>query len=420
MSLPRTAWLVCALVMAPAQVQVHAEEPGRGLSRMAGAMASQSVETRFVTVGSRVDLAINGAAVVKGDRLDIYQANDRAGDTTMEMVGQLIVTSPSGTDPAGEVTLAYKEIYPTAYVSLTLPESLHLNPYLPFMQTMADTYLDNPILKKLRVAVVDVVDVHGNITGAGESIFADVRRFVCARAQFDCVDARTLASALGKYGVYTSANIDRETRGKMLANLKCDIVVTGIYRRVDNGLELILLAQSTHPADKRRQVWRKLLFPRESGPGGSSIEDRVTVRYRRIPKGHLKISLSQRDTIDGMKAEYFHYEDFRSLVKKTEATGARLEAARFFADVDGRRHLLRADGLLFNEPVSAGKHRVVIGYYPESTAKTSMERSRMETVRKVMDLYVGEHEIVSVVVCGTIEKGFGLIAADIDFIRDPS
>ncbi len=422
MSRAKTAWLVCALVMAAPLG--HAEEPGRELFRMAGVMSHRSFETRFVTIGSRVDLAINGAAVVKGDRLDIYQAdggeNDSGDNIAMEMVGRLIVTSSSRSDPAGEVTLAYREIYPTAYVSLTLPASLHINPYLPFMQTMADTYLDNPILEKLRVAVVDVVDVHGNITVAGESMFADVRKFICARAQFDCVDARTLASAMAEYGVYTSANIDREIKGKMLANLKCDIVVTGLYRRVDNGLELVLLAQPTHPIGKRGQAWRKFFFPREHGAGDSPAIDRVTVHYRRIPKGHLKISLSHRDTIDGMRAEYFHYEDFRQLVKKTKTTGARIEAARFFAEVDGQRHLLRADGVFFDEPVSAGSHRVVVGYYPDSTARTAMERSRTEAVRKVVDLYVGKDETVSVDVCGMVEKGFGLIAVDIHTMRDPA
>jgi len=103
------------------------------------------------------------------------------------------VTSRSGEATTGELSRMTREIFGPAYLKFELGEEEQLNRYLPFIQNIGDTFLPPTAEGKLTVAPLDVVNRFGDRTSGGDIIFADFRKHICARAQFECVDGEKIA-----------------------------------------------------------------------------------------------------------------------------------------------------------------------------------------------------------------------------------
>lgn len=386
----------------------------RLLSDMAGKIVHKPALGEFISIGDEVELSFDPKLIVKGDRLGVYikaGTKDNKGAPLMRRIGWLIVLSNSGEKPVGKLISASQEIMGQAYLGHSLSGKNELNEYIPFLQNVADSYLNDPERERLRVALVDVVNPYGDRTLAGDAVFEDLRRYICQRPQFICVKREKLAERLWTQSVKTSRNIDNLVEQDIYARLGAKLIITGHLRYWGGEMDLILRARSTNPESLPRQMWRRFKLTIENPKITPASFNVITVPYKKMERGALRIALRSVGSVEGMRAKRFFYKNLSESYGLSVSDNGAVEAGDFFVRLDGREYPLDMGGMFFNGPIVAGAHHVTIGYYPIVT--TGAKRKALKKpIQGTMEISVGAGELLNLDVIGKIENGYAVLVAD--------
>ncbi|MGK7345791.1 MAG: hypothetical protein ACNS63_08275 [Candidatus Nitrospinota bacterium M3_3B_026] len=392
--------------------------PALAETEFAGDIAPRD-EGRFMTVGDAAALDIDPAVIVKGDRLMVYTkakpgARGRNGGRGLIPAGELVVTSASSEAPTGRLAAASREILDGARLAFVLDRDEQVNIFLPFLQSMADTFLGDPGGGPLRVVPLDMTDPYGDRTRATDAVFEKLEKHLCLRPQFDCSGSAGLSEELFRIGVNTSRSLDDAALERLGGRLGADVFVMGRMRVEEDGaLDLVLAARNAGQKNKTRQVWRRFrLFPGAVGLQAESL-DEITVRHRERKTGRLRLALSRVDSVEGMRAEYFSYMDAESLARSAGARVEDIHASGFYARLNGAYLRMSPDGVFLDGPVPAGTARVTFGYYPTVEKDGGIEERALRPFEKTMKINVAEGGETTVGLVGKIEGRYAVIVADV-------
>lgn len=379
--------------------------------KFVGTALAPDGRSRFISPGSPVFLDIEPKIIVKGDALDVYSGSSFALNihSNPAKAGRIIVTSGTGEPPRGEVVWASKEIIDKAPLSFSLDEKEQINVFLPFLQSLADTFLEKPLAHALRVAPIDIVDPYGDRTSSTDAAFIKLARHLCARSQFQCVDTARIENEMKKIGVSTSRGIDKDAAGRFRSALGADVIVSGRMKKSGGKTDLILIARNLK---KPELMWRRFEFNHgELGLDGNRMEE-VTVSYKEKRRGALKIRLMEVNTVEGMKADFFHYTEAKELFDRNDHRGI-AGAGDFFMELDGQPVDISGDGFLYDSVISAGRHGVIFGFYPYVLANGISYMKSGQPVKKEMEIFVEAGAAMTLTLVGKVESGFAIIAGDI-------
>lgn len=393
--------------------------PAPAGTEFAGDVAQRG-EGRFMTVGDSAALDVDPAVIVKGDRLMVYTevkpgaGRSEDGGNRLVPAGELVVTSASNEEPRGRLAAASREILGGARLAFVLDREDQVNIFLPFLQSMADTFLEDPAGAPLRTVPLDVTDPYGDRTLATDAVLEKLERSVCARPQFDCSGRAGLSEELFRMGASTSRGLSGAALERLAGRLGADVFVMGRMRVEEDGrLDIVLAAISAGRRGGARQVWRRFrLLPGAAGLSSPPPGD-VTVRSRERRPGRLRLALSRVDRVEGMVAEYFSYRDVEGLAKEAGARVEDVYASGFYARVNGVPMAMGPDGVFHDGPFPVGVARVTFGYYPTVEKDGGAEERALRPFEKTMKINVAEGEKTVVGLVGKIEGRYAVIVGDV-------
>jgi len=399
--------LALLFVPAGASIAQQTENParGQGVGRVGENLSKKSKS--MVALDDELSLEIAPAIIAKGDRLKIVP---KTGDANA--LGWLIVTSATSEPPRGKVRGASREIPADSQLEFVLADDEQVNVFLPFIQSMANAFLDNPLKGPLRVAVIDFVNPYGERTQAGDVMLETLARRVCGRPQFECVKREKIVEEMWRLHIPTSRGLDVHTLRAMKKELGAAVIVTGHLRPKDMAtVEYILKATSLDGPD---EVWRKFEAPLETLGITETQLGRVTVKYAAVSPGLLKFRVANSPKLDGMMADFIGSSDLGGWLTGHEGDGGVVaEPSRHFVIVDGESLVMNPDGNFRERPVAAGERRVKIGYYPHATGSGAPSAKASAPVEKSFDIHVEPGETVEIVILSGITGTRGIIAADL-------
>lgn len=402
-------------VPAGASIAQQAENPARswGIGRVGENLSIKS--KIMIALDDDLSLEIDPAIIAKGDRLKIVPKTGGAN-----ALGWLIVTSGDGEPPRGKVRWAAREIPADSLLEFVLADDDQVNVFLPFIQSMANAFLDNPLKGPLRVAVIDFVNPYGERTEAGDIMLETLSRRVCGRPQFECVKRDKIVEEMWRLRIPTSRGLDVHSVKALKKTLGAAVIVTGHLRPSNKGMaEFILRATSMNESERDGEVWRKFEAPLETLGITDTALGRVTVKYADVPPGLLKFRVANSPKLDGMMADFIGSADLGGWMTGHEGDGGVVaEPSRHFVIVDGESLVMNPDGNFHERPVASGKRRVKIGYYPHATGSGAPSARPVPPVEKNFDILVEPGETVEITILSGITGTRGVIAADLRRARE--
>lgn len=413
MTIARLATLfLLALLLVPAGAsiaqQVENQPRSCGVGRVGENLSKKNKS--MVALDDDLSLEIDPAIIAKGDRLKIVP---KTGDSNA--LGWLVVTSGGGEPPRGKVRGASREIPADSHLEFVLADDEQVNVFLPFIQSMANAFLNNPLKGSLRVAVIDFVNPYGERTEAGDIMLETLLRRVCGRSQFECVKREKMVEEMWRLRVPTSRGLDAHSLQVLKKTLGAAVIVTGHLRPSGRGMvEFILRAISTDEPERDGEVWRKFEAPLETLGITDAMLGRVTVKYTDVSPGLLKFRISRSPNLDGMMADHIGSADLGGWMAGHDGDGGIVaEPARHFVTVDGESLVMNPDGAFRERPVAAGERRVKIGYYPHAAGVGPSLAKPATPVEKSFDILVEPGETVEITILSGIAGTCGVIAADL-------
>lgn len=393
-------------IPAGASTAQQAENPARrdGVGQIAKNLSGK----KMISFDDDLSLDVDPAIIAKGDRLKIVPKTGASNG-----LGWLVVTSRNGEPPRGKVRGAAREIPEDSYLEFVLADDRQVNIFLPFIQSLADTFIADPLKGPLRVAVIDVVNPYGERTEAGDIMFEKLSRHICGRPQFECAKREKIVEEMWRLRIPTSRGIGGNAEKALKKALGGAVIVTGHLRLSDPGVaEFILRARTLDGPERDGEVWRKFEAPPEIlGITGATF-GRVTVKFMDVPPGLLRFRLADSPELDGMMADYVGSADLGGLITGHDG-GVVAEPSGHFVFVDGESLVMAPDGRFREQPVAAGERRVRIGYYPQATGSGASSARASASVEKSFDIHVEPGETVEITILGGITGTRGVIAADL-------
>lgn len=397
--------LAFLLVSAGVSIAQQAQNPARspGVGRVGENLSKKNKS--MIALEDDLSLEIDPAVIAKGDRLKFIPKTGGAN-----ALGWLVVTSGDSEPARGKVRGAAREIPADSLLEFVLADDDQANIFLPFIQSMANAFLSDPLKGPLRVAVIDFVNPYGERTQAGDIMYEALLRRVCGRPQFECVNREKIVEEMWRSHVPTSRGLDAHSLRAMKKALGAGVILTGHLRPKDMGTaEFILRAV---PVDGPDEVWRKFEAPLETLGITVAALGRVTVKYADVSPGLLKFRVANSPKLDGMMADFIGSSDLAGWMTGHEGDGGVVaEPSRHFVIVDGESLAMNPDGNFRERPVAAGKRRVKIGYYLHATGAPSARPPA--PVEKSFDITVEPGETVEINILSGIAGTRGIIAADL-------
>lgn len=362
----------------------------------------------FASMEDEVALAIDPSLIVKGDVLGLY--NSKHPDA--KLIGHVLVMSNSDENQRGKLINTSREIFGETFIGFELPKKTELNRFVPYLQSLADLYLASPGQAPLNVALIDVVNRYGDKTEGGDILLKKIRSSVCSRPQFSCAPQAKLTEYLWSEGVVTSRNIDRKIERGLRKRLGIEVIITGHIKETDSGIDLILMATHTDTGYKPRAMWRRFAFSYDKLEFSPSSLASVTTSFRKRSMGKLAIRRIKVKSVDGMKVEYFSYENLIDWIDTADGKNDSVMAGDFFVRVDGHAYPMDMNGVFYNDKITAGKHRVTFGYYP-AILKNGRTLTRAKVpLQKNIEIALSEGEALNLDVIGKIEGSYGILIGD--------
>jgi hypothetical protein len=402
-----------ALLFVPAEVSIaqKAENPAwrTGVGR-AGENLSKKNKS-LIALEDDLSLEIDPAIIAKGDRLKIVP---KTGEPNA--LGWIVVTSGDGEPPHGRVRGAMREIPADSQLELVLADDEQVNVFLPFIKSLASSFLHDPLKGPLRLAVIDVVNPYGERTEAGDILFETLWRHICGRSQFECVKREKIVEEMWRLRVPTSRGLSVQSEKALSKALGDAVMVTGHLRLPETGeAEFVARARAPEGAKREGDVWRKFVAPAEVFGITKTAFERVTVKYTDVPSGLLRFRLASSPELDGMMADHIGSSDLGVWMVGNNGDGVVVaEPSRHFVFVDGESLVMNPDGNFRECPVAAGERRVRIGYYPQATGSGASLARPSKPVEKSFEIHVNPGETVEINILGGITGTHGVIAADLN------
>ncbi|MBI4664936.1 MAG: hypothetical protein HY751_00855 [Nitrospinae bacterium] len=364
---------------------------------------------KFISLEDTLALEINTGAIVKGDKLWLLTRSPEngSGHASYTRAGALVVTSNSHEPPMGRVKSAGHEMDGEVYLDFTIPEAQQLNPFLPFLQSLADNLVVNHPSGPVKVAVVDVVNQYGERTAGGDHLAESLRRYVCGRPQFSCANPADIAVGLSQNKVSTSSWLGDHGAMLMLKTLNATALISGHARMETGMIDLALQAVFISDGEAPGRMWRRFTFtPAELGVTPEDFE-KVTATNHPVPAGALKICVKETAILEGAKAEFIEYAPVDRF------SGRRIPAiADFYASLDGEPLRIDfANGCFFDGVIASGEHEIKFGFRASGDMGGFVEKDFKTTIS------AGETEQIHLM--GGMQNGVAVIAADIDRQRTP-
>jgi len=396
--------VLCAAAAGPAGAG-----EARLVSAMAGALSVGGANARFISPGAETALSIDPGVVVKGDRLDIYLPKHGDHPAMAERVGRLVVVSNSGAAPTGKIVELSREIDGPSYVAFSRPGAM-VNPYLPFLQSVADTYLDDPTFRALTVALIDMTGPRGHRTKGADVALGELRKAMCARSQFRCVDGAKLAAALNGLGAAVSRNLDDGGERALRNRLGINVIVTGHYRLAAGGVDLVLAARSTAPGATPARVWRRFAFSYEQLGADAAAFDTVSVRYEPAPRARLRARAASVATVEGLGAHWVHAGRLPRALLGHEPAMGKVSPGEYFMSAGSESTPLSTGGEQAQVSVPAGRRAVTFGYYLTRLDNGARMRINNMPILTTIHLDLATGKELAFEVIGSVERGHGIIA----------
>lgn len=392
-------------VSATASTARQAENPAQ--LNGAGRIAKNLSGKKMISFDDDLSLDIDPAVIAKGDRLKIIPKTGGPSG-----LGWLVVTSRNGEPPRGRVRGAAREIPADSLLEFALADDEQINVFLPFIQSLAGAFIDDPLKGRLRVAVMDVVNPYGERTQAGDIMLETLSRHICGRPQFECVKRGNIVEEMWRLRVPTSRGIGGATEKALKKAIGDAVIVTGHLRLTDTGVAEFILRASTLDGPGRGEVWRKFEARPETLGVSEAAFGRVTVKFTDVAPGLLRFHLADSPELDGMTADYIESSDLGGWITGPGGDVAATPAGHFVF-VDGESLVMTPDGRFREQPVAAGERRVRIGYYPQALGSGVSPARSNTPVEKSFDIHVDPGETVEITILGGITGTCGVIAADL-------
>lgn len=331
---------------------------------------------KMIALDDELSLDINVGLIAKGDRLKIVP---KTGASTA--LGWIVVTSDGAESPRGRVRGASREIPADSLLEFSLPDKEQVNLFLPFIRTLADSFIDDPLKGPLHVALIDVINPTGDRTEAGDKLFDIISRHICGRPQFECVKRQKIVEELWRLRVPTSRGLDDATERELKTAIGPAIIVTG-HLLISDSRTASLILQARNPENPTRDggIWRRFDMPAETLGVDTESFKRVTAGFTEARRGLLRFKIETPAELDGLRVDHIGTADLGEWIAGQD-TGYVAEPSEHFVFVDGESLAMNPDGRFRDKPVAAGIRRVKIGYYP-SVANPGQSGSKHGTAGK--------------------------------------
>ncbi|VAX16651.1 hypothetical protein MNBD_NITROSPINAE01-1327 [hydrothermal vent metagenome] len=389
-------------------------EPANNNAQVIGAINIPAKGLTLLSPGDMVTMDIDPNLIAKGDMLNIYEKTDEG----LHPAGEVVITSGSGEPVSGRLLTAGREFSGKALVGFYLDPNMQMNWAVPFIKTVTDTFLGNPGLERINVAVIDVINEFGNRTLAGAKLGKEIRSYICARQQFYCANKNVVEKILWRNNAQTSRGINRNVKRALKKELGVDLIITGHLRGLKGKtLDVALLATPVSGASEKLPVWTRFSFSYSERGITKETLHAITAVFNEPQKSRFTARLVNVKKIEGMTAEYVAYRDFKELVERESA--GMVVAGEFFLSIDGTSHALSADGLFFDGPVHAGMHQINIGYYPVIIKNGVRIVQKKTPVERSFKIVTSEGENFNLDIMGQIKEGYAVLAGDTYVLKKP-
>jgi hypothetical protein len=400
--------LFLGLLFVPATASTAQQAQNQARRNGVGQIAKNLSDKKMISFDDDLLLDIGPAIIARGDRLKIVP--ETAGSNAM---GWLVVTSRDGEPARGKVRGAAREIPADSYLEFVLADDEQVNVFLPFIKSLADAFIDDPLSGPLRVAVIDVINPYGERTQAGDAMFETLSRHICGRPQFECVKREKIVEEMWRLRIPTSRGIGANAEKALKKALGAAVILTGHLRLSDAGVaEFILLARTLDGPELGGDVWRKFEAPPEIFGITGAAFGHVTVKFTDVPPGLLRFRVADSPELDGMMADHVGSAELGGWITGHDGDVA-AEPSGHFVFVDGESLVMAPDGRFREQPVAAGERRVRIGYYPQAVGSGVSPARPNTPVEKSFDIHVEPGETVEITILGGITGTRGVIAADL-------
>lgn len=413
--------------------EANAAGPGamKGIGRMQGVIEAGEKNAVFLTLGDRVKVKLNEPeAVIPGDRMDIYESTktgmvDDHGDELLAWAGRLVITSVDDGMVMGSLETANKEIFAGSYLIHTLSDEQRQSRYFSLMRMMATSMAD-PARDFITVALLDVTDGNGDETRISEAAYLQLREALCGRPQFHCVGRAVLREMMGEYDVSTGASAGMLVRGKAAARFNADWFVTGQLAYVDtlNGETRgkansppLLLTVTAYDLRNANKIYTST-YPRAAGDYNiaNGNPDDVLAAYRATRHTYFKLMVddgvipSDRRVDNLFLVPLDEYVDMEYRRHLGSGSNGRVVMGNIEISLDGKPLQRRADGMYYDNIISAGVHVLRVSAAPSLVGRGQPPIGKR--LEKSVELVIApDAALMSQVVVGVV-GGQGLIAVD--------
>jgi len=339
----------------------------------------------LLSTGDNVLLDIDPDAVIPGDRLAIYEPveshkenlyeEDEAG-RPYRLSGTLVVTRIDKSRVYGQITGVKREILPDGRLMFELSPEIQNSRYFGFLKKVAMAKLKDPANEFIKTGLIDATDGNGNVTAFSQSVFRDLKKSVCARRQFKCVDSDRIRTFLARYGITTSASIGPFIRKKLFEKFEMDQLFTSEV--AVNGDEAAIYLTSWDLKNELKTPEAVIKASVEDFTATGDNPEQILTPFRKIEYGHLKITVNRSVYIKGRRVEHLYMEklDEHIFTQYKKDLSANLSDDVAFGNVTvsiGNRLFTEQDGaVIFDDIIRAKTHRVMLSVTPILKGESSL------------------------------------------------
>jgi len=332
-----------------------------------------------------VVLEIDSDTVIPGDGLVIYEPvetqnknsdEENEPDRLYRLSGTLIVTRIDKSRVYGQIATVKREILPDSRLMFELSPEIQNSRYFGFLKKIAVAKLKDPANEFIKTGLVDATDGDGNVTAFSQSVFRDLKKSVCARRQFQCVDSDRIRTFLAQYGVTTSASIAPFIRKKLFEKFGMDQLFTSKVAVKGDEATIYMTSWDLKNELKTPETAVKASVGDFSVRGDNP--EQILTPFRKTEYGYLKITVNRSAYIKGRRVEHLFMEklDDHIFAQYKENLSANLSDDVAFGNVmvliGNRLFTEQGDTVVFDDIIRAKTHKVTLSVTPILKGESSL------------------------------------------------
>jgi len=339
----------------------------------------------LLSIGNFLLLDIDPHTVIPGDRLSIYapieskeKTSDKEDETGRQyrLAGTLVVTRIDRSRVYGQIEEVRREIEPDSRLMFKLSPDIQNSRYFGFLKKVAMARLKKPAKEFIKTGLIDATDGDGNVTVFSQSIFRDLKKSVCARRQFKCIDSDSIREFLAQYGITTSASIGSFIRKKLLEKFGMDQLFTSEV--AVNGNEATIYLTSWDLKDELKTPVTVIKASVEDFSARGNNQEKIVIPFRKTDYGRLKITVNRNAYIKGRRVEHLFMENLydHMFIQYKKDLSANLSDDVAFGNVTvsiGNKLFTEQNGaVIFDDIIRAKTHMVILSVTPILKGESSL------------------------------------------------